>query len=231
MSDIRCAVCGEPWDQWGANHGDMKWWEYDLFKAGAGCSACEGDTGQHQNVEVEDGDALVEHVRSIVMNAEDPDDWAQLHADEDAGSRKWEEPEPKKLWECAGCKVQVVISNDAPYDGNEIQEEDDWLEWCGGEKVHYGMLYTCSYGDLYQADEPTREPELFLDEKPHCAGCAGHCRECSKVILTREQPDDPNDPGASFPHPHSPFYGTVCITCLYELETVDDEDEDENEQA
>jgi len=36
MSDIRCVVCGEPWEAYGVNHGDMLPWEAKLFRAGAG---------------------------------------------------------------------------------------------------------------------------------------------------------------------------------------------------
>lgn len=42
MSDVLCVVCGEPWDFYGARHGDMESWEYRLFKLGAGCPSCEG---------------------------------------------------------------------------------------------------------------------------------------------------------------------------------------------
>ena len=40
MSDILCAVCGEPWDAYGVQHGDMTPDEAARFLAGAGCPAC-----------------------------------------------------------------------------------------------------------------------------------------------------------------------------------------------
>ena len=99
--DIRCAVCGEPWDCWGANHGDMAAWEYDLFKKGAGCPCCQG---------VSDENHLKDHLESIVLNSEDPDSFNRLHDPDN--KPEWKEPEPKKLWTCDGCGVSVIISND-----------------------------------------------------------------------------------------------------------------------
>ncbi len=43
MSDLICVKCGEPWNAYGVNHGDMKAWETDLFKKGAGCPCCKGN--------------------------------------------------------------------------------------------------------------------------------------------------------------------------------------------
>ena len=41
MSDILCAMCGEPWDAYGVSHGDMTSDEAARFLAGAGCPSCE----------------------------------------------------------------------------------------------------------------------------------------------------------------------------------------------
>lgn len=38
--DVLCACCGEPWDRWGAHHGDMSDTEYTAFLAGEGCPSC-----------------------------------------------------------------------------------------------------------------------------------------------------------------------------------------------
>jgi hypothetical protein len=40
MSDILCALCGEPWDAYGVRHGDMTPEEAAQFLAGRGCPAC-----------------------------------------------------------------------------------------------------------------------------------------------------------------------------------------------
>jgi hypothetical protein len=46
MSDIVCAMCGEPWDAYGVYHGDMTSDEAERFLAGEGCPACEFGTIQ-----------------------------------------------------------------------------------------------------------------------------------------------------------------------------------------
>jgi uncharacterized protein YbaR (Trm112 family) len=40
--DILCVKCGEPWDAYGVNHGDMIAWEADMLRRGIGCPACKG---------------------------------------------------------------------------------------------------------------------------------------------------------------------------------------------
>ena len=51
MGDIICRNCGEPWDAWGARHGDMTQSEYQMLIKGKGCPACGGrpviDCGLH----------------------------------------------------------------------------------------------------------------------------------------------------------------------------------------
>ena len=41
MSDIYCALCGEPWDAYGVTHGDMEKWEASKFRKGEGCPSCD----------------------------------------------------------------------------------------------------------------------------------------------------------------------------------------------
>ncbi|MBW2671947.1 MAG: hypothetical protein JRD89_00860 [Deltaproteobacteria bacterium] len=40
--DIRCRVCGEPWDAYGIRHGDMTPREAKAFLMGLGCPSCKG---------------------------------------------------------------------------------------------------------------------------------------------------------------------------------------------
>ncbi|MFQ6065819.1 MAG: hypothetical protein ACE5K3_00895 [bacterium] len=40
--DLVCNICGEPWDSYGINHGDMTEKERGRFLAGKGCPCCEG---------------------------------------------------------------------------------------------------------------------------------------------------------------------------------------------
>ena len=102
MSDIKCAVCGEPWNAYGVADGDMLRWEADLFRAGAGCPACEG-------VAPEGVEATEAHLRSVVMEAESPDGFGLL-----AGTTapKWAEPDEPVLAQCDCCPSEIRRSHE-----------------------------------------------------------------------------------------------------------------------
>ena len=40
LGDITCRKCGEPWDSYGVDHGDMTPIEAKKFKRGEGCPSC-----------------------------------------------------------------------------------------------------------------------------------------------------------------------------------------------
>lgn len=40
MSDVTCAICGEPWDYYGLKHGDLRPEEAERFLHGQGCPTC-----------------------------------------------------------------------------------------------------------------------------------------------------------------------------------------------
>ena len=46
--DIYCKRCGEPWDLYGVQHGDMTTTERDRFWAGEGCPSCYGKPVERQ---------------------------------------------------------------------------------------------------------------------------------------------------------------------------------------
>ena len=209
--DIYCAVCGEPWDLWGANHGDMAAWEYDLFRKGAGCPCCQGEC-EHSEENME------RHMVSAMMNSDDPDSFSLLMG----GARpKWIRPNPKTLWECEHCGVRVVISLDCPYDGDQLPENiEDYLEWYGGRKVHYiGGSLPYAYSSIARED-PTKEPSHMLDGKSYCPRCACACSECGEVILIGSAAEGLStyDSGHPNSNPINAFYGPVCDDCLYKLE-------------
>lgn len=230
MSDVKCAVCGEPWDTWELNHGDVKAWEYDLFKKGAGCPSCEGVAPKQE--EVGEDDTLLDHLRSL-LDHEDPHAF-DLVNDPEAERPKWEEPEEPlvKHWTCKGCGVSAAISLDAGYDGSKLSKDEIWLIWFGGEKVHYSNgSGPYSYSKLFAPEAATVEPEHKLGDDPYCPGCADWCAECHKTILTgHAAPDDPYEPGYSFPHPDNAFLGSVCMDCYEELEAEDAESEKDSEE-
>jgi hypothetical protein len=115
MSDIRCVVCGEPWEAYGVNHGDMLPWEAKLFKAGAGCPCCEGVSNGYAPStlsDVENGD-------------EDPMD--RIVAAErvaDGTAPRWERPKDPILWTCEVCKLVVYTdldTNELDYRGGRYR--------------------------------------------------------------------------------------------------------------
>lgn len=66
MGDVICRRCGEPWDYYGARHGDMTKEEYEDMMKGKGCPCCVGK-------EVEKVDRTLEFLRSVDSGTdEDP---------------------------------------------------------------------------------------------------------------------------------------------------------------
>lgn len=207
MSDINCAKCGEPWDYWGMLHGDMSWWEAELFKKGSGCPCCKG----------EGGDNIEKHLRSVIDNSDDPDSFEQLYSVNSPPF--WEEPEPKVSWECSGCGIKAIIPNDTPLDGDQLADYE--LEWSGGNRVFY------KYGTgPYSYDEVATDSDasIYLERegKKYCSGCATECYECGEVVLIGSHQDDCD----SYVHPHD-VYSTVCYDCCVNLYNEEEEEEEE----
>ena len=67
MGDILCRVCGEPWDHYGARHGDdMTKGEYGRLVKGLGCPCCKG-VGPHDG---EKEKLYLNHLESLFNEAE-----------------------------------------------------------------------------------------------------------------------------------------------------------------
>jgi len=99
MSDIRCVVCGEPWDAYGVRHGDMAPWEADLFRKGAGCPCCKGETNGYAPERLSDVDNGDEDPMDRIVAAERVADGTKP---------PWIRPEDPTLWTCDACGVRVV---------------------------------------------------------------------------------------------------------------------------
>lgn len=109
MSDVYCLKCGEPWDYWGAQHGEMKAWEWDLFRKGAGCPSCEGrrDPNWEPN--------KLEHFE---LGDLDP---AERFEEPTA---KWGPPPNKVVWSCSECGLELAIPlSESVYDGSKRVDE------------------------------------------------------------------------------------------------------------
>jgi hypothetical protein len=157
--DIKCVVCGEPWDSYGVNHGDMLSWEAKLFKSGAGCPSCEGESNgfvPSTLADTENGD-------------EDPMDRILARdAHERGKAPKWERPEDPKHWECEGCGVQVRTDLDT----NEI--------------VYQCPFKSVAWYNAYQYERngtPEKEPAHTFDGDTHvCEFCLERCYKCDAPL-------------------------------------------------
>lgn len=129
------------WDAWGAGHGDMTDWEYELFRKGVGCPGCKGKPT------VEFQPTSIEHVE---FGDEDPALRIEAFERRDAGefaNIKWEPP-PKP----APVRGNVYEAADADEIKILIASSED-LEECG----------SFSYGDLHEL----RDRDQFDEDMVH----------------------------------------------------------------
>ncbi len=117
--DVKCVVCGEPWDFLGVTGslkgcGDMAYWEAVLFQRGAGCPSCAGERP--------DGDVGAEFQRLSDFDNGDEDPAIRIGQREDveAGTKpEWKRPKDTLLWECGDCGHKVFRSADYPPDSSD----------------------------------------------------------------------------------------------------------------
>lgn len=215
--DIKCVICGEPWDAYGVSHGDMKKWEAALFKLGAGCPRCEGvepETSWHPEtiMDIENGD-------------EDP--VIRLNLYEDRSTRpKWAPPEPKLLYKCDACGCQIM---------EDLAGEDP--EACvfprGGQLHKLMKLERISDTDLRNPFKLGKNEEFTV-----CPVCIEHCDEsgCTKKLCS-ELSTDAYDGLASFPGGEcgQNWNDTFCIDHFEqhssEMESENQEEVDESDRS
>lgn len=180
MSDIKCVVCGEPWDAYGVNHStDMMPWETTLFKAGAGCPACEG---------VGNG-----FTPSSIFDLDNGDDDPILRynaAERVAEGTKpeWKRPEDPILWKCDGCGVEAI---------KDLDSSDGELEYRVplDSKAHK-WYHSHSFHDM----TPDETPEhTFADGVKVCPNCYKTCSVCNDPI-------PPGDDNGSFSDPRNDYH-------------------------
>lgn len=63
MGDVTCRRCGEPWDYYGARHGDMEEEEYKDLIAGRCCPCCKNKKVQQD--EEEKTERMMQWIKSI----------------------------------------------------------------------------------------------------------------------------------------------------------------------
>ena len=171
--DIKCVVCGEPWDSWGTNHGDMTAWQYRLFQKGAGCPCCEGVPKDGKRFEISSMDDLENG---------DGDAMERIVAYSKAGKVSWEEPPFEVVAECARCEVQLLWDNQRPMNGSKPSEDPIFLCLSGGKPLHYYEgRGPYSYSSLCPVDD--EDPPVFVKypkkkkgEKTYCPGCLEYAK-------------------------------------------------------
>lgn len=197
--DIYCIRCGEPWDAWGAQHGDMLEWEWQLFRAGAGCPACEGiDNGftptRLEHVEMGDDDP------GIRIN--------QMDDKLDGCLPEWKRPDDKIFWTCGTCGVQVIGVVDYKPD------HEEYITYHLPPGAPGSQWY---HSHAYDTGMPEKEPAHMFGDTPVCEFCLQHCGACGAPVCSLLETGDVYDegwcatPAEYINGMHSDVY---CITCI-----------------
>lgn len=185
MSDISCAVCSEPWDTHHLRH-DAPPWVLPLFRAGAGCEACEGaapdaddwTSAQERNPYTLRGQRINQHLQQRVLNVPFDDDVDPVGQVLDSPRPKWERPEDTVEWECECCGVKYM-------------RDQDWRE--DSEFAHY-FEFTKDDPLRYRSERhhPDDEPEEY-EGRTYCSNCLGYCDHCGERLLLSDAAFMPDD--------------------------------------
>lgn len=202
MSDIRCVVCGEPWDAYGISHGDMLAWEADLFRKGAGCPCCKGERPEEPfefqtlaDCENGDGDPMERIIAKDAADSHNPP--------------KWEEPESPVLWVCDACGVEVFRDISEEYYNGTKKE---------GVKLRYRIPPTAKCAKWYSShtfyNDPDETPaHIFENGTRVCEYCLDHCAGCGAAVSKTLETDDVYDDGwCGTPEGYYP--SVYCIDCV-----------------
>lgn len=209
MSDIHCAVCGEPWDAWG-DFSDMKRWEAALFKQGAGCPTCEG-VGDAGDTDDENAPPM-RHMRDVLLSGATDDPCAFACGGgglPDAATRPaWAPPPDVVLWECAGCKSAVMREGDP-------EDPEDAFFW---RQHHSRWKYHTPVG---WEDACHENGFVTLGGEKYCPACVTTCEDCGKPIFT-DAVGDTYDEGHRLPDPRDEYRSNgLCIDCYEAIPTCE----------
>lgn len=208
MSDLLCAVCNEPWDSYGVSHGDMQPWEADLFRKGAGCPCCEGETPEGMNAETAQLRAME---RLTFDGPDDPHAFPGMDpAQADLTVRPaWEKPEDPIVWTCAFCNhaVRKALGDNVNIAG----------ELYSDHPLNTGR---CSMSGESKWAELDEAPYKIRNE-PACAHCVQMCDDCGENPIFTEpwkHCGDTYDVGNSFSDPRN-FRNSICVNCFEAIPT------------
>jgi len=186
--DTKCIVCGEPWDYWGARHGDMAPWEYELFSKGAGCPCCEGQPNGYTPetiFDVELGDEDCVH-RIEAMDADNRPEWKEPPP-----------PPPVILWTCDGCGVEV-----------RKDPQDNELYYHTPPKAPGAKWY---HSHNYSRGCPDEEPVATFGKQKVCEFCVTSCDHCGKKVSPTITTEDVYDEGWCTLRKNSEV---LCVNCV-----------------
>jgi hypothetical protein len=171
MSDVHCAVCGEPWDTYHLRE-DAPPWVLPLFRAGLGCESCEGVRPEGGDA----GSAMEQHLRDRVLGVAFDDDVdpvgdAVNHVARDLSPRRqptrWQRPNDTVVWECECCGIKRMHN----------------VDFRGSEEDYFEL--TSEQRQMYHWDDPDDAPEAF-GGKTCCSKCLTWCDECGERMLLED---------------------------------------------
>lgn len=200
MSDIKCVVCGEEWEAYGIDHGDLLPWEAKLFKQGAGCPECEGEPNGWKPESISDVENGDEDPMLRILARE---------AFEDGTAPKWERPSDPIHWTCNGCGVEIITNLD-----------DDELDYhVRYQSKAHGWYHSHPFRNGCPEKEPAHRFEIAKDTYLNvCEFCLTHCTECDAPLSEHLELDIYAE-GYAMPSPADPHHEHVCSDCHSAVET------------
>lgn len=213
MSDIRCAVCGEPWDQYHLRH-DAPAWVRPLFYAGAGCESCEGVPPDRERDD-RDATGILAHVADRILTPDDDDVSAGIDIGLSPRMRpQWKRPDDARVWECSCC---VKVMRDHDY--NEGKAGAYYVDVMGHERarLHYAWQVEKELGVYRYNGFESREDAVneISHDGESCKLCLVLCRDCGSLVDTQTSYPDPADEMAEC-HLCEDCYSTAEHECAIE---------------
>ena len=206
--DVKCVVCGEPWDYLGIDGGDMNKWEAKQFHAGAGCPSCEGQTP-------EDGPWEPEDINDVEYGDLDPMERLEaLLAVQQGTKPDWGRPEPVVNWTCSGCGAQSLLDPD--------DEEVIWRRPSGSKAA---AKWWGSHSERRLGD-PAAPAHKFSEDCVVCEACHQTCDECGTDVSPTIEWGDVYDAGWCTQTSDLQYY---CIECIPREDEDDDPDSEEED--
>lgn len=195
--DVKCLICGEPWDYWGLYHGDVQAWEADAIRDGRGCPACHGHS-----------DEGYQPTRLSDFEWGDEDCLPRIYAHARPVG-KYEPPPVEVLEACIGCGIQRVRDRSAEvYNGKRREPVYAWYAPVGSDASRWGVGWKLS------CEDPGAPMMDFHGLGPVCQHCCDECAECDALIATHCQGTFASLDGVGEGYLPEGCYSTAELRCL-----------------